>query len=477
MRGSWFLFCRSLLAVGGLVLVGGCAAYPPVPATPVAALARHDEAVIDRQAIRARVLALAPDAARPASGWDRLDYFVAAILTNPAIAAQRAALETAAARARAAHAPPTGPTLTLTGEYARDAAASSPWLIGGAVDIPLDQGGRRAARLALADIATLGARYDLAETVWQTRQSVRGALVSALIAQRQITLLGQLADLRARQVAALERRLAAGEIGRSEAERIRSEGVNVTRRQRDAEGAARQADQSLAAAIGVRPEALSGITSVWPDFDAPPDPAVATDAEARRQAILSRADVLHALTDYQAAEATLRGELARQYPQITVLPGYTWERGLVKIPVALGLALPPLDFNRRAIAAAVAARSEAGRKLDVVVSAAAAAIDGALAEARAARAALAEVRTRERPLAERLAATAARALAAGATDRSDWASAQAGAVEAALAELDALSRVHAADAALENALRRPVAGPELAIRQTADDLVSGERPK
>ena len=440
-------------------------------------LARRDAAVIDQQAVSARVLALAPDAARPARGWDRLDYFVAATLTNPAIAAQRAALETAVARARAAHVPPTGPTVTLTGEYARDAAASSPWLIGGAVDIPLDQGGRRAARLALADIATLGARYDLAETIWQTRQSVRGALVSGLIARRQQALLGQLADLRIRQVAAMERRLAAGEIARSEAERIRSEGANVARRQRDADGAARQADQALAAAIGVRVEALAGIDPVWPDFDAPPDPAAAANADARRLAILSRADVLHALVDYQAAEAALRGEVARQYPQITVSPGYTWERGLVKLPVSLGLALPPLDGNRRAIAAAAAARSEAGRRLDVAVYTASAAIDAALTEALAARSALAEVRTRERPLADRLAAAAARALAAGATDRTEWASAQAGAVEAKLAELDALARVHAADAALENALRRPVAGPELMVRQEPGELISGERPR
>jgi len=477
MRGSSFLLYRSFVAAGSLVLVGGCAVYMPAPATPASSLARRDETVIDRQAVRARVQEFAPDAARTAQGWDQLDYLVAALLTNPAIAAQRAALETAAARARAAHAPPSGPTLTLTTEFARDAAASSPWLIGGAVDIPLDRGGRRAARLALADIATLGARYDLAETVWQTRQAVRGALVNALIVRRQQALLGQLADLRARQVAAMERRLAAGEIARSEAERIRSEGANVARRQRDADGTALQAGQALAAAIGVRADALAGIDPAWPDFDTPPDPAAAADAAARRQAILSRADVLHALADYQAAEATLRGEVARQYPQITVSPGYTWERGLVKLPVALGLALPPLDGNARAIAAAEAARSEAGRRLDAAVFAAAAAVEAALAEARAARAALAEVRTRERPLADRLAATARRAFDAGATDRADWASAQAGAVEAALAELDALARVHAADAALENALRRPVAGPELAIRQTPDDWVSGDRPK
>ncbi len=459
------------------MLVGGCTAYVPAPVTPAATLARREAAAVDREAVRARVAALAPGAVRPALGWDRLDYLVAATLTNPAIAAQRAALESAAARARAARAPPSGPTLTLTSEYARDAAASSPWLIGGAVDIPLDRGGRRIARLAQADIAVLGARYDLAETVWQTRQAMRAALVRALVAQRQRELLSQLADLRERQVAAMERRLASGEIARVEAERIRSEGANVMRRRRDADASATQASQSLAAAIGVPVEALAGITPVWPDFDAPPDPALAASADARRQAILSRADLLHALADYQSSEATLRGEVAKQYPQVTVSPGYTWERGLVKLPVSLGLILPPLDANRRAIAAAEASRAEAGRKLDVVVLNAAAAVDAALVEARAARAALAEVRTRERPLAERLAAAAARGLAAGSTDRAEWAAAQAGAVEAALAELDALARVHAADAALEDALRRPVAGPELAIRQTADAWITGERPQ
>lgn len=433
--------------------------------------------MIDQTQVRTRVMELAPGAARPVQGWDRLDYMVAALLTNPAIAAQRAALETAVARARAAHVPPSGPTLTLTTEYARDAAASSPWLLGGAIDIPLDRGGRRATRLTLADLATLGARYDLAETVWQTRAAVRDALASGQIARHQQALLEQLADLRARQIATIERRLAAGEIARGEVERIRSEGANVARRLRDAQSAARQADQSLAAAIGVRAEALAGIDPVWSDFAAPPDPAAVADAAARRQAILSRADVLHALADYQAAEATLHGEVARQYPQITVSPGYTWERGLVKLPVAVGLALPPLDGNARAIAAAEAARNEAGRRLDAVVAAAAVAVDVALTEVHAARAALGEVRTRERPLADRLAAMATRTLAAGAIDRTDWVSAQAGALEAALAELDALARVHAADAALESALRRPVAGPELAIRPTPDDWVAGEHPK
>jgi CRISPR system Cascade subunit CasA len=215
--------------------------------------------------------------------------------------------------------------------------------------------------------------------------------------------------------------------------------------------------------------ALAAITPVWDAFDAPgADPAATIDADRRRAAITSRADVLHALANYQSAEADLRGEVAKQYPQITLSPGYTWERGLVKVPFSLGLVLPPFDLNRRAIRAAEARRAEAGVRLEGVIANATAAIDAAIVETRAARAAFDRVHDHERPIAEQLAAQAERALAAGTIDRVDWAAAQAAAVQARLAELDVLARIHSADAALEDAVRRPLDGPETMIEEQQD---------
>ncbi|MGL4314248.1 MAG: TolC family protein [Sphingomonas sp.] len=450
-------------AAGLVALLPACVAYHPVPMPTATLLARHDAQTVDPSAVRAAAIAIAPDAPHPAAGWDRLDYFVAIERYNPQVAVARAALATATANARAAR---TGqsPILTLTAEYAHDVTASSPWLIGGAIDIPLDTGGRRAARLASADLATLSARYDLAEAIWQARIAARRALAQRLIADRQQALLRVLAGYRDRQLTAAERRLNAGEIARGDVERVRADGANVIRRQRDAAASARGADAAIAAAVGVPAAAFTGINPLWADFDAPAETVPHVDAETRRVAILSRADVLKALADYQTAEADLRSEVAKQYPAFQISPGYTWERGLVKVPFALGLVLPPFDLNRRNIRAAEAKRVEAGKKLDAVVADAAAAVDAALIEARAARAALADVRAREVPVAQRLAVQADRAIAAGTIDRVDWAAAQAGAVEAQLAELDALARIHTADAALEDAVRRPLTGPETAIK-------------
>lgn len=465
IRSGRILMLRWSVAVSA-ALVAGCSAYHPAPLSAPALLDAHDAARLDVAAVEARAVTLAPDAPRPASGWDRLDYFAAMTLYNPRVVAARAALVTAVAAVRAARSAPTGPTLTLTSEYAHDVTTSSPWLVGGLIDIPLDIGGRRRARLATADIATLTARYDLADAIWQGRQAIRKALADRMIAERQHALLVTLGALRDRQLAAVERRLAAGEIARTDVERVRSDGANVLRRRQDAEAAIRAADQALAAAIGVPAAALRDIEPVWAGFDTPSTVIPDVRDDDRRDAILSRADILKALADYQAAEANLRGEIAKQYPQITVSPGYTWERGLVKVPFSIGLVLPPFDLNRRNIASAEAARGQAGKQLEVVVADAAAAVDTALAEARAARMALAEVRLRERPVADRLGIQADRAIKAGTIDRVDWAAAQSAAVEASLAELDALNRVQAADAALEDALRRPLDGPETGIIST-----------
>jgi CRISPR system Cascade subunit CasA len=67
------------------------------------------------------------------------------------------------------------------------------------------------------------------------------------------------------------------------------------------------------------------------------------------------------------------------------------------------------------------------------------------------------------PTAETLAERAGRELDAGSIDRVDWASAQAGALTARINANDALVRVHQADSALEDALHRPLSGPELLI--------------
>jgi len=463
---SYRLSHASLIAFAFLSMTG-CVQYVARPVSPNAIATAQTEHRFDPSSLVARYALLAPSQHFDPERWDQLALFVAMLEYNPDIASARAGMLRAIAEERAASAP-VGPTLTLSTEYAGATTESSPWLVGAALDVPLDIGGRRAARLDTAGLKTAIARYDYLEAIWTARQALRAALVNRIISFRQSNVGLQLVALRERHFAAVARRVTAGETTRADLERIRADLSEARRRATDASTRVIAETRTIAHLTGVPVSDLSGAKIIWEEFDAPisfePDP------RSRRAALVARADILRIMSAYEQSEAELRGEVARQYPAISVGPGFTWERGLIKLPFSLGLVLPPLDLNRRAIAAAEAKRAEAGRLLEAAVTNATAAIDAAEIEAHAAREALAAIRLNELPAAVRLAAQADREIRVGAIDRTDWAASQSGSLVARLAELDALARVHAADTMVELALRRPLAGPELNIVGTLGAL-------
>ena len=445
--------------LAAVLTIGGCTHYVPKPVSVGDTATRFSARTIELNAAAAACRTMAPRARCDAGQPDRLVLFEVLIAGNPAVAAARAKVASAEAGARAAHAP-AGPIMTLSTEYA--GGETQPWLLGIAADLPLDTGGRRAARIGTADLAVAAARYDLAEAIWTARMVLVRGLAEQQVAVRQTAIADRLVALQERRFAVMERRVGQGEASRAELERTRADLADAHSRGAAARARFEAAVVQIAAALGVPLEQARGLIASWEGFEtltpletlAPPD---------RYGALLGRPDLLKAMTAYDQAEFDLRGEVAKQYPAISVGPGFTWDHGLVKIPFNIGLTLPPLDLNRRAIAAAEARRSEAAAQLEALYAGAVAGIDQALAEVSAARRALKQVREMDLPIAARLAAQADRELAAGAIDRSDWAAAQAGLEIARLAELDALARAIMADAALEESMRRPLSGPETLI--------------
>ncbi|HEX7819051.1 MAG TPA: TolC family protein, partial [Sphingobium sp.] len=351
-----------------MLMTAGCQTYRPAPIdTTQVAIARQQRSA-DADAIRREQARLAPDVPFDAIQWDRLALLAALLVHNPDIAAARAAIDTARAQARAARVAP-GATLTLSSEYANDPSSSSPWLLSGALDVPLDIGGRRTARITGAALGIIIARYDYADTLWAARMKARQALTDMLAATREEAVAGQLLGYRTQQQAAMARRLGAGAIARADLERVRADVASAAAAVDDARSRRISARQALAAAIGLPETAIASRSFTWTGFDdAPADPTLSPQVRDRIGATVARADVLKAVAAYDRSESDLRGEVARQYPALSVGPGYTWERGLVKLPLAVGLALPPLDLNRHAIAAAQAARTEAGKKLETIVA-------------------------------------------------------------------------------------------------------------
>jgi outer membrane protein TolC len=77
---------------------------------------------------------------------------------------------------------------------------------------------------------------------------------------------------------------------------------------------------------------------------------------------MNRPDILAALAEYAASESALQLEIAKQYPDLHLNPGYEFDQGLNKWAIGFSLTLPLLNRNEGAIAEAEAKRKEAAAK-------------------------------------------------------------------------------------------------------------------
>ncbi len=399
------------------------------------------------------------------SVWTGADLLAAAIDRAPSVAEAAAAYRSARAAAMAARVP-AGATLNLTAEYSKDAGGTSPWLFGATSDILLDVGTRRSSRVATADLATLQALYDYGEAVWAVRMAIRKAVIDRAFADRETAFAERLVQTRRDRSGKLALRLKAGEDARPPALTAQAELAAADRRLLGATALRRQADVALAKALGLEPAAVRDL-NLDPLPSAPAAPTAGDLSAWRAQAALSRRDVLKAVAGYDQAEAALRLEVARQYPAVHVGPGYTWERGVTKLPFTLSLVLPPYDLNKAAIAEAESRRAQAGRALETTQAVALSAVDQADAALAAAASGLELARNQDLPTAQRTDAVARRSLAAGEIDKVDADAAEAAALDAEITALEAARTAWSADADLEDALRRPFDPAETAVLQTA----------
>lgn len=444
---------RAILSAGLAASLAACQHYGPAPP------------LLDRfpAALEARRLEEKP----PGTSWSGAELLAAALPRNPQVVAAKDKYLTAVAAARTAK-QPLGVVLTLTAEYADEAKR---WGGGPAADIPVDVGVRRSARISTAELQALQAWYDYAEAAWTVRTALEKARIELEGAQDAAALADRAAALRRDRLQRLERRVAAGEDDRVLALAAQTELATTERRLADIQGRAAQAKVDLAKALGVGPAAVNDLVL------APIGEIPALDALPawRRDATLSRRDVLRALADYDLAEGSLRLEVARQYPEVRLGPGYFYDHGVNKLPFNLVLLLPPYDLNRSAIAQAEAARAASGRSLEAVQANVLSAVDTAAGALATARANVERVELHALPAARRTAEGAARAVKAGSADRVEDLAARAAELDAELDLLDARRTAAVAVADLEDALRRPFDPAETQVLQAALPPPGGTR--
>ena len=298
----------------------------------------------------------------PPDVWDLKALTLAALYYHPDMDVARAQWGVARGGVITAGERP-NPTLNIITGYNSTTPVSeiTPWIPEVSLDIPIETAGKRGIRIAQARKLAEAARWDIFTTAWEVRSRLRGALLEDYATGEQERLLSEQEKLQAETARLLEVQKNVGEVSAYEVAQARVAMDNARLAAIEAARVHEGAMAGLAAAVGLPRKALDGITLTFDTFRRPPAPDLPA-GEVRRHAVLNRSDVLGALAEYAAAEAALRLEIAKQYPDIRLGPDYQLDQTDNKWTLGLSFDLPILSHNRGPIAEAMARRAESAAR-------------------------------------------------------------------------------------------------------------------
>lgn len=439
-----------------LCLLAGCTTYHAQPLVPADLVHKFERRSLADAGLHAFVVSsIGHDVTPwPPSQWNRELLTLAAWYYSPTLAVARAQSETARAHVDVAGAIP-NPTLQLPFEYATpNPGPGAPFTTGIALDIPIETAGKRGYRIDQATHLATAAQFDLDTQAWKVTAQVRDALIALCAAQARRAALARSIAAEQAVVAMMKMRNQQGENSSSDVTRAALT-MNQTQREYAASRAAiDDARAQLAAAIGIPVSAMDGIDIDMSSLRAPPLPP--PDAEAQREAIFHRSDLLASLADYAAAESALQLEVAKQYPDIHLGPGYTYDTGTRRIAFGLaGITLPIFDQNQGGIREAESKRKEAAARTAALQDTILGALDQALTRYRSSFAAL-RLADDQLNLARKQLNDGTAEFSSGEIDRLEYTKAKAAYETHEIVRLDALAAARQAAAAVEDAMQRPL---------------------
>lgn len=438
---------------GVAMLMAGCAQYVPDPIVPAETALRLDSRSLNDPRLQAFVEKLSPrrGSRNAVKSWGLTDLTYAALYYHPNIEVAQSKFAVAQAAIVTAGQIP-NPLLRLAPTYHGVVTIPSPWTVGTAIDFLIETAGRRPIRIAQSESLAEAARRDIETASWQVRGRVRSALLKLWAAQSRLNLVRRRQSLQEQFVSILERGFSAGQISALDMARERTNLNQIRLTAAETIRQVAEARSELATAVGIPLHAFQTIDVSFGAFVQArrmPD----TARTLRSYALRNRSDIQGALASYEASQSALQLEVARQFPNITLGPGYEYDQGDSLYTLAVGFDLPIFNQNQGPIAEALARRRESAARFTALQAQILGEIDRAFAVYRATTQALAQAdalvaaqRTRQQEV--------KRAFDAGEVDRTALALADIELSAIELSRLEAVIQQRQAIELLEDALQR-----------------------
>lgn len=226
-------------------------------------------------------------------------------------------------------------------------SVSDRWVVSPSLSFSIPLSDRLDAERGLADATQRAAERAVIEAEWAVWHEVRAAWTewsaARLRAQETERLVGVMEAL-VRGTAQLAQ---SGELARTEAALFAVEQAQRANALRGLGGELLAAEQRLRASLGLPPEAN---VELVPSLD--PDSRLATVVAGPDEIAARNPGLARLREEYDMAEEALRGEIARQVPDLTLGPQYETDQGQSRIGFLGGFPLPIWNANRQAIAEA-----------------------------------------------------------------------------------------------------------------------------
>ncbi len=297
-------------------------------------------------------------------GMDELTY--CALFFHPSLDVARAQWR-AAESAELTAAERTAPS--ANGRFAHSNRANqdiSPFAFGLSIDISIETANKRNIRIENARHLSQAAKLEIAQTAWQLRNQVVQSLGEYQFNQQQIKLLLDEVSRRQEVVAIYQKRVSLGV-----ASNVELSSANLQLQTATTELNARQQSKlvlmsKLASNLGLPFSKVETMNLLSEPLNQSAQQNPVMPADLQTTALLNRLDLRIALERYAAAEAKLKLEIAKQYPDLVINPGYAYEFGDRIWSLGLSGLLTFLNKNKVAIAEATQLRAVEAAQFEVL---------------------------------------------------------------------------------------------------------------
>ena len=287
----------------------------------------------------------------PIKEWGLTELTYSALFFHPDLNVARAQWRAAqSSEITAAQRPEIG--INAAAQKHSKADGVSPWTYSLGIDVPIVTAGKTEAKIAQARNLSEAARIEIAQTAWQVRARLAKSLLDYQFATQQSAVLSNEVKLRSAIVDMLQKRVDMGMASNIELSTARIALQKAEQALNAEQGRIPSLQANLANNAGLPLTSFKQLVIQNTALKASP---VQTDL-LQYEALLNRLDVRAALARFDAAEAKLRLEILKQYPDLTLSPSRVFDQGDQIWSLGFSSLLSLVNKNRGLIAEATAQR-------------------------------------------------------------------------------------------------------------------------